>query len=299
MKTKKCAAALGTFDGVHLGHKKVICEAVFFARSNREPCVVATFDPHPYHITDPKRNIKLLSTIEERAALVCGLGADRMAVLKFDKKLRSMSPRTFAEEVIVKRLKAACVFVGEDYTFGKDKKGHISVLKKLGRELGFGVKAVKDKFEKKRIVKSTLIRRLLECGEFSHAVNLMGHPYPVFGRVVAGEGRGRTLGFPTANVRISADKLLPMDGVYSCTVRCGKKTYKGALNIGKRPTFSGKTRTVEVYLIGFSGDLAGKDIKIFINKRLRKEKRFHDGGELASAIRHDVKKAMKISGARS
>jgi len=293
MKTKSCAAALGTFDGVHLGHKKVISEAVLFARKNRVPCVVATFDPHPSSITDPRRTVKLLSNVNERASLVSALGADVLAVLKFDKKLRSMSPEVFVKKIIVEGLQAACVFVGEDYTFGRDKKGHIAVLKKLGKKYGFGVRAVRDKLENKRIVKSTLIRHLLTSGEFSHAVKLMGHPYPVFGKVIKGEGRGRTLGFPTANIKVSDDKLLPMDGVYSCTAVYGGRSYKGALNIGRRPTFKGRDRSVEAYLIGFSGRLTGKEVQIYIKKRLRKEKRFRDGNELASAIRHDVKVAMR------
>ncbi len=290
---RKKVLALGTFDGFHLGHKKVIDAAVAFARRNRLESAVVTFDPHPASVVG-RADVKLLTTVEERKVLFGSSSPDKVIVAKFTKKLGSMDYAGFVKKVLLNELNVAHVFAGQDYTFGRGKEGNIAKLKKLGAALGFGVTAVKDKVEKGRTVKSTLIRALVSKGRFSHALDLMGHPYLICGRVEKGRRVGRLLGYPTANIRTAKEKLLPNDGVYACAVRIGRRKFKGAMNIGMNPTFGRKERTVEVFLIGFKGELLGKKVCIEVIKRIRAEKKFSKLSDLIKAINRDVSIAKKI-----
>jgi len=289
-REKSSIVAIGTFDGFHLGHKKVIGSAVFFGKNNNVPSVVLTFDPHPQSSIWPERRVKLLSTVEERACLIGSLRPDLLMVAKFGKAFRRLPYNKFVKDVLVKRLKVRHVFAGKDYAFGKGKEGNLAKLKKLGKQLGFGVTGVADKKEAGRAVKSTHIRGLLEAGEFSHALDLLGHPYLICGKVVKGRGRGALLGYPTANIEVPNDKLLPKDGVYACRVIVKGKKHKGVVNIGKRPTFNEKDRTIEVFILNFRSMIRGQKICLLLEKRLRSEKKFKNINTLIEAIGKDIKR---------
>ncbi len=290
---KACSLALGTFDGVHLGHRKVIEAAVKYAKENGLTSVVLTFDPHPKSVVVPERHTSLLTTIKERICDIKALGADRVVVIKFNKKLMNMPYQRFAKEYIKNKYSAEKVFVGEDYTFGRNREGNLARLGKTGKEYGFSVEGVKDKTDAGQIIKSTLIRGLMKEGDFNSAVKLLGHPYLICGRVVKGEGVGALIGYPTANIGTEEPKLIPADGVHACCVCIGNKTYKGAVSIGRRPTFSGRSRTIEVFIIGFHGNIRGRDICIGIIKMIRKERKFRSVKELTAAIGRDVKIAKR------
>ncbi len=288
LKEKSTVVALGTFDGVHLGHKRVISKAVEAAKKKRIPCVVVTFDPHPMSVIHKDKDVLLLTDLEERACFISELGVDYLVVIKFDKRLENTTYKKFAEKYLSGYLRAVHVFAGNDYTLGRNKEGNIPKLRKLGLGLGFAVTGVTDKIENGRIVKSTLIRSLLKEGNFGHAVNLLGHPYLIKGTVVRGYGRGRELGYPTANIEVCGNKLRPKSGVYCGDAVISGRKYKCVVNIGSRPTFNAKDITIETYIIGFNRDITGKDISVFLTKRLRDEKRFRTVRDLIRAIKKDV-----------
>ncbi|MFA5104301.1 MAG: bifunctional riboflavin kinase/FAD synthetase [Candidatus Margulisiibacteriota bacterium] len=290
-KEKGSVAALGTFDGLHLGHKKVILAAARFAKRKKLPCVVVTFDPHPKSVVNPLRKPLLLTTVDERAGLVKKLGADMLAVIRFDKKLENTSYRDFAKKVLAQVFKSKAVFIGQDYAFGRGREGDPYKLRKLGGSLGFKVFPVADKELGGEPVKSTLIRTLLKEGEFARAMRLLGHPYMVQGTVVKGYGRGRELGYPTANIKTGKEKLIPKSGVYAGEAEVFGERYLCAVNIGTRPTFNGKGVAVEAYLIGFRKDITGENISLFLTKRLRDEKKFKTVKELIEVIKRDVARA--------
>lgn len=288
LKLKSSVLALGTFDGAHLGHKKVISSAVRFAKRKKLPCIVVTFDPHPKSVVNPARKPLLLTTVEERAHFVKQLGADMLAVVRFSKSLGDTSYRDFTKKVLAKVFMARAVFIGQDYAFGRDREGSASKLKKLGSSLGFEVFPVADKELGDVPIKSTTIRALVKDGEFARALSLLGHPYAIKGVVVAGYGRGRQLGYPTANIKVSKEKLVPKSGVYAGEIEISGRRYKCAVNIGSRPTFGTKNVTIEAHIPGFDRNLRGKEVCLFLVRRLRDEKRFKTAKELTAAIKRDV-----------
>ena len=249
-----------------------------------------TFDPHPQEIVNPARGLSLLTTLSERIDLMRGLGVDGVIVKEFSRKISKLSPEKFIYDFLVKHLKVRKVFIGYDFGFGHKRAGTISILKKLGSKYGFTINAVRAVTTHGHIVKSSTIRDMLTRGDFVKAVKLLGHPYTITGKVVKGRGRGRVLGFPTANLKIAEDKLVPAHGVY--VGRIGKK--KCVINIGSRPTFVEERFAVEVHIPGFHGNMRGKTIQIDLYKRLRDEIHFSDVEKLKKQIAKDVKKALEI-----
>ncbi len=290
IKTRSIVLALGNFDGVHAGHQKLILEALRFARRKKLPCFAMTFDPHPQEVVDPGRGLCLLTTLSERIGLMRGLGVDGVMVKEFSEKISKLPPEKFIYDFLVKHLKARKVFIGYDFAFGHKRSGTISTLKKLGDKYGFAVSAVKPVMTHGHLVKSSTIRDMLSRGDFSKAVKLLGHPYTMTGLVVRGRGRGRALGFPTANLSIAPDKLVPAQGVYVGHV--GRRMC--LVNIGSRPTFAEEKFAIEVHIPGFHGDLRGKVVQVDLFKRLRDEIHFADVEKLKYQIRKDIEKAKLL-----
>jgi len=285
-KINNIVLALGNFDGVHTGHRKLILDAIGYSRKHRIPCFAMTFDPHPQEIVCPGRGLCLLTTLQERISLMAGLGVDGVIVKEFSRTISKLSPEKFIYDFLVKHLKVRKVFVGYDFAFGHKRAGTVLMLKKLGGKYGFEVNAVRPVATHGHIVKSSTIRDMLTRGDFGKAVKLLGHPYTITGKVVKGRGRGRRLGFPTANLKIDSDKLVPMHGVY--IGRMGGR--KCLVNIGSRPTFAEEKFAVEVHIPGFHGSLRGKVIKVDLYKRLRDEIHFSDVEKLKQQIRKDIKR---------
>jgi riboflavin kinase/FMN adenylyltransferase len=281
--------ALGTFDGVHLGHRKVISSAVKYAKKIGAHSAVITFDPHPQEIITPERGLKILTTLKEREELLCGLGVDSIVVFKFSRYLQRLDYSRFIERYLVKRLGIRAVFVGYDFAFGAQRSAGVAELKKAGRKYGFEVTAIPPVKVGHELPKSGKIREFLSQGNFNQAVKLLGHPYRLTGRVTRGEGRGAKLGFPTANLLVDSRKLIPCQGVYA-GVALGRKC---AVNIGSRPTFGSGEQLVEVHIIGFHGSLRGKSLTVDLNQRLRDEKQFSDVDKLRSQIGRDIKNIVR------
>ena len=284
---KRPVIVLGTFDGVHKGHKKIFDRAVSFARRNKLPCYAVTFKPHPQQFIIPERGLKLLTTLQERVERIKRLGVDDVKIIHFDKGLQNLSYQEFVEKFIVKKFRAGHVFVGYDFAFGWGRLGHASQLKELGQDYGFEVIIVPAFKIEGEIVKSKKLRELIGAGDLNKVVRMMGHPYQISGKVVRGKGVGRKLGFPTANLKIDPHKLIPAHGVYAG--RCNGK--KCAINIGTRPTFGGiPTTLVEVHFPGAKLSLTGKNLKVEILRRLRNEIQFTDTEELKKQIKKDLER---------
>ncbi len=288
--------ALGVFDGVHLGHQAVVSAAVRIAKRRGLVPGVLTFEPHPDAVINPMGPPLLLTTTEEKLGLLRGLGAELSIVARFDGPLARMPAERFVEETLVHRLRAQCVVVGEKWRFGAGGRGTPRLLQKLEDVLGFGVTMVPSVVVKGRKVSSTRIRDLLMRGRVPAANELLGRPYGLSGGVVAGDGVGGKLGFPTANLDVPETKLVPGDGVYAG--RAGQRKLRPAVAyIGSRPTFGGsEDRRVEVHVLepGRRVDLVGRVLRAELVARLRRDRNFPSPSALAEQIQWDCGRAREI-----
>ena len=288
---------VGNFDGVHLGHAAVLREAVASASSRSLGTSVLTFDPHPAAIVGSGAPAAL-TTLERRAELVGDLGVERMWVRTFDAAFASWSPEKFARDLVSASLRARVVVVGQNFRFGAKRAGDLNLLRKLGEELGFEVRVHAIASDAHGPYSSTRAREAIAAGDLDEAARVLGRPHELSGTVARGDQRGRTLGFPTANLDPVAE-MLPPDGVYAVRVEeirdgaSARPLGGGVTNIGVRPTVAGQTghRTVETFLLGFSGDLYGAKLRLHLIARLREEKRFAGLDALKEQIALDCKAA--------
>jgi riboflavin kinase/FMN adenylyltransferase len=285
------AVTIGNFDGVHLGHQALIDSAARWAEPERGHTVVLTLDPHPARLLDPARAPATLTTLDQKGELLAALGVDAFVVLPFTAALARRPPEEFVREVLVEALEAKRVVVGEDFRFGHQRRGDVTALEALGARLGFGVQSVAPVVHGGRPVSSSRVREALARGQVEEARGLLGRPFFIDGRVVEGERRGRTLGFPTANLE-TPNETLPREGVYAARCRVPSGHWAGAVvNIGRRPTFGGDTVSVEAHLIDFDADLYGIDLRTEFVEHLREERRFDGPEALVAQIRQDVWRA--------
>ena len=287
--------ALGNFDGVHLGHQEVLRRAVEEGRRRGMKVVAATFHPHPRAVLGAGDPPKLLTPVRLRSELLLGLGADEVWVIPFDTGLSRKTPVQFVWDVLVGEGDAGVVVVGENFRFGYRAAGDFEDLLRLMREVGgtaVGVRVRGAGMEGG--ISSTRIRALISEGEVTEAAGLLGRPYVLRGEVVVGDKRGRTIGFPTANVVPDADAVVPARGVYAGFVRIGKEEYAACTNVGVAPTFGRAESRVEAYLLGFEGDLYGSVVDVSFVGRIREERRFSGIDELTGQIRRDVEEARLI-----
>jgi riboflavin kinase/FMN adenylyltransferase len=282
--------ALGVFDGIHLGHREILTRAVERARADGLASVACTFDRHPMEILQPDRAPLPLTTLDERLELMAGTGLDATLVLPFTPELAALEPEAFVGDVLLDRLRARVVVVGTDHRFGRGARGDARLLETLGARLGFAVEVVSPLRIDGEAVSSTEIRAALQRGDLERAARLLGRPYTVCGEVVRGAGRGRTLGFPTANLRTARPLLVPT-GVYACRARCGEAGYRAMVNVGHRPTFEGQDYAIEAYLLDFSGDLYDRPLCLEFRRRVRDEHRFPSVEALKEQIARDVESA--------
>jgi riboflavin kinase / FMN adenylyltransferase len=294
--SKNYVVALGNFDGVHLGHQAVVRRAVEEGSRRGAKVVAATFDPHPRAVLAPGSEPRLLTTLEMRREELLGHGVDEVWAIRFDEALSRKSPEEFVRDVLVGEIGAAAVVVGENFRFGHRAAGDFRELERLMRGFGGEAYAVPVRSEGGEApISSTRIRRLVGEGEVAEAARLLGRPYVLRGDVVVGDKRGRTIGFPTANVVADPALVVPARGVYAGFVRVGKDTYAACTNIGVAPTFERRESRVEVYLLGFEGDLYGREVDVSFLERIREEKRFSGVEELKTQISRDVEAAKRIT----
>ena len=289
---------VGTFDGVHAGHHVLINRVVEKAKAVNGRSVIVTFDPHPREIINPgKDGIRLLTSLNERCELLAALGVDLMVVIPFDRDFSLLTSEEFIRDVIWKKIGVKEFIIGYDHQFGRNREGTIDTVMEVGRELGFGAHVVSKQEVEDRTVSSTVIRRALQdSGDVKLAANLLERPYMVHGTVIHGDKRGKSIGFPTANIRVDDHrKIIPDIGVYAVKIRVEGKMYGGMMNIGVRPTFEGDdSPTLEVHIFDFDRDIYGHQIQIRFIDRLRDEKKFSGIDELMKQLTLDMNAAKKL-----
>lgn len=284
---------VGTFDGVHEGHKALIQRIVNVATSQMKRSVVVSFDPHPRDILQPgSQGIQLLTTLDERAAMLSDLGVDLLVVIPFTRDFSLLSSEEFIRDILWKRIGMSHIIIGYDHHFGRNREGGIATLRQMGQDLGFFVESVEKQDIGNTAVSSTAARKALkEDGDVTRVAAYLGRGYELTGTVVHGQKRGRILGFPTANLRLhDSRKIVPKTGVYAVDVRYGEQSWRGMLNIGTRPTFTDNNRqTIEVHLIGFEGDLYGQQLTVRFIQRIRDERPFEGMEALIAQLLDDRK----------
>jgi riboflavin kinase/FMN adenylyltransferase len=286
------AVALGVFDGVHLGHRAILGAAVAHARATRAPALACTFEPNPLEVLQPDRAPVPITTLDERLELISACGVDGTIVLTFTRELAAVEPEAFVKDVLVERLAARQVVVGFNHRFGRAARGDAALLRELGARMGFNVDVIAPLTVDGVPVSSTAIRTALGRGDIDAAARMLGRAYTLPGTVVAGAGRGRTLGFPTANVA-AARPVLVAPGVYACTFEVAGQRRRAVVNVGVRPTFGEATLAVEAYLLDFSGDLYGQTVRLTFVSRVREERRFPSVDALRAQIADDVETARR------
>ncbi len=285
--------ALGTFDGVHLGHQEILGRVVRRARQERGTAAVFTFARHPLEVVNPSKAPQLITPLPIKQEIIKALGIDLLVVVTFTPFLADTPPSDFVKACVVDRLRARFVCVGYDFAFGKGRAGSPDTLRILGEEHQFGLDVVPAMTVDGQVVSSTMIRGLLSRGEVLQAARYLGRPYAIRGEVERGAGRGRGLGFPTANLPATADLLIP-DGVYAGLAWFHKVLRRALVNIGTAPTFGGGTRRVEVHLVEGSEELYGETLTLFFLARLREERRFETPELLRQQIECDRMKAEEV-----
>ncbi len=293
-RIKASVITVGMFDGVHRGHQKILKALVLEARKAEVPAVVITFAKHPQSVMHRGLCIPMISTFEQKKALLEALGVDVLINVAFDRRFARISPQRFVKEMLCGRMGMRMLCVGYDFVFGRGRKGNLGLLRSLAADKGFRLRVFGPYRDNKGIISSTAIRRKLALGDVATAARLLGRPYAVRGRVMRGLGLGKQLGFPTCNLSLENDSLLP-DGVYAVGVRGAGIPRPGALNVGVRPTL-GKAgaRIWEVHIPGIDKNLYGKDLEIFFLKRLRSERKFLSLNALKRQIGRDVMRAKGV-----
>lgn len=293
----RAVAAIGVFDGVHSGHRALISDTVSLAREHGALSVVVTFDRDPEQVVKVDANIPQLLTLEEKIAHIERLGVDAVVVVPFCMRLAKMTPQRFLDDVLLAAIEPLAVVIGEDFRFGTRASGTVETLKRFGHEHGFGVVAHELVERDGQVVTSTRIRALIAAGEVSSACKLLGRPHMVPGRVVHGRGEGGPLlGVPTANITPWKWAALPADGVYVGRLKWDSDSRPAAISIGVPPMYPKAVDRVEAHLIGFEGDLYGREVVLEFESRLRDQRVFSSPEELAIAIKQDISKADEISG---
>jgi riboflavin kinase/FMN adenylyltransferase len=283
--------ALGVFDGVHLGHRAILGLAVSHAGSDLRS-VACTFDPHPMEILQPGRAPLAITTLDERLALIEGCGLDVAVVLPFTRELAAMEPEAFVKDVLVTRLGAREVVVGFNHRFGRGARGDAAMLRSLGERLGFRTHVAEPLMVDGVAVSSTEIRAALKRGDLAVASRLLGRAYTLSGTIGHGAGRGRTLGFPTANL-VPDRPVLVAPGVYACTAEVGGRKERAVVNVGVRPTFGETALAVEAYLLDFAADIYGQTMTLTFVSRIREERRFPSVDALKAQIEADAEEARR------
>jgi riboflavin kinase/FMN adenylyltransferase len=284
---------IGVFDGVHAGHRYLLSKLKQRAAQRKLLSGVVTFNPHPQSVLHPNNRLPWLCDLDDRVRAFQELGLDVIAVLTFTRQVAQMSARDFMNS-LKSHLKMKGIVVGPDFTLGRGQEGNISALHALGTEMDFTVEVVPAFRIDGDVVSSTRIRRALLRGDMGKIRKLMGRYFYLKGRVITSDKRGRTLGFPTANLDIAEQQALPGNGIYATITQVGSKRFPSATNIGTRPTFGEGKRMVETYLLGFKGDLYGTGIRVEFVQKVRDEQRFPSAEELKIQMEKDVQEVETI-----
>lgn len=293
-KNQTSILTIGTFDGVHIGHQKLIRRLNKNKKKADDRSVILTFFPHPRMVIDFDSQIKMLNTIDEKIQLLNRFGLDHLVIEPFTKEFSRLSALNFTRNILVNQLSIKKLVIGYDHHFGKNREGNFEQLQEYGLLYGFEVEEITVQEIENVSVSSTKIRKAIEQGQIEIANSYLGYHYLLTGTIVKGAGLGKKINFPTINIAIKESyKLIPKNGVYIVKTNIDKTTVFGIMNIGKRPTVNGKEQTIEVHLLDFNNDLYGKNIQIEVLKRLRDEKKFDSITNLTHQIKIDEKTARK------
>lgn len=291
---KNIVLGMGNFDGVHLGHQKLIRTVVERARSINGTAMVLTFNPHPLAVLTPQKEPPKLLTEEAKQEAIGKLGIDVILSIPFNIEFAQITPEEFIHNILHRQLAVRGVVVGYNFTFGNRGAGNGATLEKYGPALGYTVDIIPPVTHEGQVVSSTLIRELIKAGNVEKAAQFLGYKPFIEGEVVTGDRRGNAIGFPTANIELDEKLAAPGNGVYSTHVRINGELYLGVANIGTKPTFNRdrKKRNLEVHLLDFRGDLYGEKIRVEFLRRLRNELRFNSVNDLVNQIQQDIQMAL-------
>ncbi len=291
---QKSHLTIGVFDGVHRGHQKIIRKLVHEAHAQNDPAVVLTFDPHPASVLSG-HNIKCLTTPDERADLFASLGVDHVITQRFTRDLSTATAQeymsTLKQTLGLKRL-----LIGYDFALGKGREGNAARLAEIGRDMEYAVEVIPALSDESGVISSTEIRKLISIGNVAEANKLLGHNYIMSGEIIHGAERGRTIGYPTANIEYPAQKVTPSNGIYACWAYVGEEKFMAATNIGFNPTFTPERETpsLEAYLLDFDRDIYGQHLQLEFISRIRDELKFDSVNALIEKIQDDVLQTRKI-----
>mgnify|MGYP002377229340 CR=1 FL=1 len=291
---QRAVITIGTFDGVHSGHRHILNQLKAEAQRITGETVIITFHPHPRKIVGQSHQVHLLNTIEEKIELLTNEGIDHLVVIPFDEAFAEQSAEAYIKDFLVSRIHPHTIIIGYDHRFGKNRTGNYLMLEHYAPELGFVVKEISKKVLNEVAVSSTRIRKALQEGDIIQANELLGYDYFFEGRVIKGNQLGRTLGYPTANLKIqNEEKLLPANGVYAVQVKAGNSMYKGMMNIGFRPTVGGKRLAIEVNIFDFDQDIYDTTLRVYVKHFLRAEQKFKGLDALKIQLGQDKTAALQ------
>jgi riboflavin kinase/FMN adenylyltransferase len=293
----KAVVTIGTFDGVHRGHQKIITQLRSEAKAIGGETVIITFHPHPRKIVHTTKDVRLITTIEERIELLSSAGIDHLVIVPFTKTFSEQSPRDYVEQFLKARFNPVVVIIGYDHKFGRERKGDYRLLEEYSERGFFTLKEIPQHVISDNTVSSTLIRESILSGEIEKANQLLGYDFNFEGEVVKGDQLGRKIGFPTANIQLLNDeKIVPGNGIYAVLVEIKNKIlFRGMMSIGVRPTVAeGMGRTIEVNIFDFNKDIYSENIRVFVNAFIREEKKFSGLEELKKAIQKDKEISLSI-----
>ncbi len=290
---KNSAVTLGTFDGVHVGHRKIIATLLDVSRERNLHSVLVTFDPHPQVVLGKRGPTELLTTLEEKLELIGTTGVETVVVLEFNRQLASYPPETFVREILEEELNMKALVIGYDHAFGKDRSGNKELLAKLAKDDNFDFTVVPEFRINNQNVKSSIIRDLLKAGEFEVARKALGYDYFLTGNIVKGHGIGKSLGYPTVNLAVPPGKLLPKEGVYSGITRFNHTSRQSMIYIGARLTFNDMTLTVEVNLLDFNGKVDSDHAAVSLLDYIRPPEKFKSKEELIGQMKIDEQEVKK------
>lgn len=287
----KTTVTVGTFDGVHLGHQKIIAKLVAAAKKNGSASTLLTFDPHPRKVVQPNATVTLIQTLEERAETLAHLGLQHMVVHPFTKAFSQLSAADYVKEFLVDMLDIDQIIIGHNHRFGKNRTASVEDLQHFGNIYGFKVTQISAEEIDNISISSTKIRTALAMGDVATAHAFLGHPFTLSGSVIEGQQRGRTIGFPTANIAVNhPDKIIPKNGVYAVRVHLKNTERLGMMNIGTNPTVNGEHRSIEVHIFDWSDDIYNKPIQVSLIERIRDELKF----DSIEALRKQLEKDKEV-----
>ena len=292
----KSIVTIGTFDGVHLGHRVILKRMKEIAKKTKGKSVLLTFSPHPRHVLHKdNQDMKLITTLQEKQDLINQAGLDNLVIHEFTKKFSRIKPVNFVRDILVEQLNVHTLVIGYDHHFGRNREGSIQELTTLADLYDFNIEKIDPQYFEDVTVSSSKIRKLIEKGEMVKAKQYLGYEFMLNGKVIKGNSLGKTINFPTANIVVEDKwKILPADGVYAVKIVLEAKEYKGMMNIGQKPTVDGNGISLEVNIFDFNQDIYGKGIEIRFVKRIRDERKFEDLQALKKQLLIDKNKAIQI-----